>query len=323
MNIFTLENDYLKVNFSDIGGVIIDLIKKSNQINYVLHYDDLKRYEKNIYFLGAVIGRNAGRTYPSYYSNYLNRKIKLDTNEGDKHLHGGDNGLHRKRFEVVKKNSSECSLFLKDDSSLYDSAYIEINYRLDKNKLIYTLTGRAEVPTIFNLTNHTYFNLNKDKGENISQHWLQINSEEIQLINDDYIPNGKIEKLGDGENQEYFFLKSKLINKIFLQNTHLSEICNNGIDLAYLFNKGNTMTDMKIHLKSFDKENQLKIYSNQNACVVYTLNKIEEIVKINNGNKIKKHNGITFEMQEIPNYVHILPNYLKQKYESITIYEVI
>lgn len=323
MDVFTLENEYLIINFTNLGGTIIDLIKKSNQLNYVLRYEDINEYKKNFYFLGALIGRNAGRTYPPYYINYLNKKIKLDTNESNKHLHGGEQGLHTKRFEVIKKNKSEYRLFLKDSTSLYDSADIEIIYRLENNKFIYIIRGLSTVPTVFNLTNHTYFNLNSDKNECVEKHLLKINSKEIQLIDGNYIPNGKYEKLNQNQNQEYFFYETKPIERALSLGTSLSNICNGGIDLAYLFDKENNLLNEKIHLKSSDEENQLRIYSNQNTCVVYTLNKINDIVRINDGREIKKYNGITFEMQEMPNYVHILPNCLKKNYESITVYEVI
>ncbi|GEQ62510.1 aldose 1-epimerase [Vagococcus lutrae] len=322
MKIFTLENEYIKVNFLSLGATIVDLIKKSNQVNYVLRYDNIDQYTKNSYYFGVLIGRNAGRTFPARYRNYLNEKIELDLNEGNKHLHGGKYGLHMKEFEVVKKSNTEYSLFLEDNQTLYEKASIEINYCLEGNRFIYKIKGTSQVPTIFNLTNHTYFNLNQDKTKGIEEHIMRIDSDRIQLIDDNYIPNGKIGDLGNVENKEWNFKNNKQIYDCLAQNSSLSKICSGGIDLAYLFKEGLNFEKEKIHLQSLDRTNQLKIYSNQSSCVVYTLNKINEAVKINAGKKIKKHHGITFEMQKEPNFIHSSSECLENEYKSITVYEI-
>lgn len=323
MKIFTLENEYIKVNFLSLGATIVDLIKKSNQVNYVLRYDDINQYTKNSYYFGALIGRNAGRTFPARYRNYLNEEIELDLNEGNKHLHGGKYGLHMKEFKVVKKSNTEYSLFLEDNQTLYEKASIEINYRLEDNRFIYEIKGTSQVPTIFNLTNHTYFNLNQDKTKGIEEHIMRIDSDRIQLIDDNYIPNGKIGDLGNVANKEWNFKTNKHIYDCLAQNSSLSKICSGGIDLAYLFKEHLIFEKEKIHLQSLDRINQLKIYSNQTSCVVYTLNKINEAVKINDGKKIRKYHGITFEMQKEPNFIYSSSEYLENEYKSITVYEVI
>lgn len=103
-------------------------------------------------------------------------------------------------------------------------------------------------------------------------------------------------------------------------NSELLKICNGGIDLAYRFIDD---TALKIHLSNDTGDNQLKIYSNQESCVVYTLNKIGNIRQINDGISIYKHAGITFEMQNLPNYIHERSNYLANKIKSKTRYEII
>lgn len=323
MRVFTLENEYIKVNFLSLGATIVDLIKQSNQVNYVLRYDDLNQYTKNSYYFGALIGRNAGRIFPTRYKNYLNEEIELDLNEGNKHLHGGKYGLHMKEFKVVKKSNTEYSLFLEDNQTLYEKASIEINYRLEGNRFIYEIKGTSQVPTIFNLTNHTYFNLNQDKTKGIEEHIMKIDSDRIQLIDDNYIPNGKIGDLANVANKEWDFKTNKQIYDCLAQDSSLSKICSEGIDLAYLFKEHLNFEKEKIHLQSLDRVNQLKIYSNQTSCVVYTLNKINEAVTINEGKKIRKYHGITFEMQKEPNFIHSSSEYLENEYKSITVYEVI
>ena len=77
MKKYTLENEFILVEFLDLGGCITKLEKKNNQTNFVLHYSDSETYQSNPYFLGATIGRNAGRTFPPYYLNSDEKQIRL------------------------------------------------------------------------------------------------------------------------------------------------------------------------------------------------------------------------------------------------------
>ena len=161
-----------------------------------------------------------------------------------------------------------------------------------------------------------YFNLNRNKSETIQKHWLEINHSLLQIIDEKFIPTGEYESMKD----EYYlfnFENQKQIREAFLQKNQLSQICKGGIDLAYCFLDGN-INEPKIKLLSENKENSLTIYSNQEACVVYTLNKLEDGEK-----EFKKFQGITFEMQKKPNFIHEeKENYLKNSYFSWIKYEI-
>lgn len=318
MKRYFLENRWLRVQFLDFGGMLIDLIKKTNQTNYLLHYNKLATYKKNPYFLGATIGRNAGRTYPAYYQNYLDEKIILDQNENTVHLHGGNKGLHQVTWQVHQVSTTECVLTYKDCQSVYEEMDFEMHYRLNDNQFIIDISGASLVPTIANLTNHAYFNLDSNKST-IENHVLKLAPAKIQLINQTYVPTEIYHNM-QNEFRSFDFTESAPIKKALNGSSTLSKICSNGIDLAYLFTDA---TQPKISLQNATKENKLTIYSNQESCVLYTLNKIQEKVAINQGKIIEKFNGITFEMQRLPNYVHHQKNYLSKDYQQETIYEII
>ena len=90
MKVYKLENKFLKVEFISLGATVISIEKKENKTNFVLKYKDMNRYSDNLYFLGATIGRNAGRTYPCYYKDFDEEKVILKPNENDVYLHGGE-----------------------------------------------------------------------------------------------------------------------------------------------------------------------------------------------------------------------------------------
>lgn len=313
MEEYVLENEYLRVKFIDIGATLIELTKKQNETNYVLHYQDKRNYPDDFYYFGTV-GRIAGRVYPPVY-----KGRPLDTNEGRVQLHGGKAGLHKKHWFVKRIDATSYCLEYVDTESVYEPMYLKIIYSIEKNKLKVRYIGEALSPTVCNLTNHAYFNLNKDKTLGIAKHWLKLPKTSLQLVDNEFIPTGKLDDMKD-EQAKFDFSRPKQINKAFEQGTELSKFCADGIDLAYVFDQGEPA---EIFLASEDRKNALRITSDQEACVIYTLNKVERMEKINNGIWIYKHAGITFEMQRRPNYLQQVKDPLTKKYRATTVYEVL
>ncbi|MDU6522948.1 MAG: hypothetical protein E6540_03170 [Enterococcus sp.] len=321
METFRLENESVLIEFLDLGGCITQMVNKKTDTNYVLSYQDQRLYQSNPYYFGATIGRNAGRTYPTYYMNAINMKIPLDSNEGEVHLHGGQNGLHRKLWKAKKVSDLCYRLSFKDTDSLYEPMEFWMDYRLKDNTFKIDMWGRADQPTICNLTNHSYFNLNKNKKQTIENHNLTVSPAKIQIIDDRFVPTGEYIYGANSFGKYFDFTEEKKIKSALNNGTKLSEICADGIDLAYCFSNSD-FSNPKIDLTSDDGKNHLTVTTNQEACVIYTLNKIGQLIEVGQGVPVKKYQGITFEMQRKPNYVHEAEDYLTKEYHSISSYQI-
>lgn len=319
MKTYQLENDFILLQFLDVGASITKLVKKANDTNYVIHYQDYDDYNENPYFLGGTIGRVAGRVFPPTYNNFKGQTVQLDVNEGRLHLHGGKYGFHKQNWIVEQTGELEYTLSYFDGSSFYEPMVFKIIYRLENNNFIIEYRARADVPSPCNITNHSYFNLNKDKRETVENHFLQTLPARIQVIDKEFIPTDVYDDM-TRENDFFNFKTGKRVKEAFAKNTPLSTFCAEGIDLAYVFTEKGSP---QIHLSSNDGENELKIYSNQESCVIYTLNKIDKEVLVNDGIPIQKYGGITFEMQRRPNYIHECEDSLTQDYFSNIRYEII
>lgn len=316
MKEFILENDHVRVTFLDYGGTITSIVKKSNGTNFVLSYLDIKDYENNSYYFGTTIGRTSGRTFPPNYKNFQGEKVNLDINEGNLNLHGGYEGLHKKYWQVNYISKDIFELSYTDNDYHYEEMSLRIRYRLIENSFIIEYSGKSDKPTICNLTNHTYFNLNKDKRKGIENHWLKISPSKIQVIDEKFVPTEEYSDMSSNCYKPFKFENQKQIYEAFGLPTDLSRICAEGIDLAYIFETRNP----EIILQSENKENTLKITTDRECAVVYTLNKVNERLKIKDGGVVTKYGGITFEMQERPNYLHSKVDYLIRYYHSITKY---
>lgn len=319
MQKYQLENDIVLIEFLDLGGCITKMINKKTQTNYVLQYAEEKLYHENPYFFGATIGRNAGRTYPPAYQNSSGEQVLLDQNEGDVHLHGGKAGLQYQVWIVEKLTDTAFRLRFEDTNSSYEAFQLQLDYRLSGADFTIEMTGHGTQPTICNLTNHSYFNLNQQKTQTIENHTLKVAPAKIQVIDSQFVPTGEYLGPEVSLGAAFSFEQPRQIATALNQTNELAEICAGGIDLAYCFTGRGTP---QILLTSEDEQNHLAITSDQEACVIYTLNKIDQSVSVNDYQPIQKYQGITFEMQRKPNYIHEAEDYLVKDYQAVTNYQI-
>jgi len=59
IKVYTLENKFLKVELLNLGAIIRKIEFKDR--NVVLGYEDIEKYRENPAYLGAIVGRTAGR----------------------------------------------------------------------------------------------------------------------------------------------------------------------------------------------------------------------------------------------------------------------
>ena len=63
----------------------------------------------------------------------------------------------------------------------------------EENELTLTFTAEADAPTVVNLTNHAYFNLNGEGSGTVLNHVLKLNASEYLPTDDTLIPVGASE----------------------------------------------------------------------------------------------------------------------------------
>lgn len=160
---YIIENDLLKAEISDLGATLTRFIDKRTGIDLVLGFDSDEEYiahsDTNI---GASIGRNANRIGNARFT--LNGKeYQLTVNDNMNQLHGGGvNGFAYKVWDLVKASDDEVSLayHAKDGEEGFPGELDTlITYRLDKDSLYFEFSGTADQDTLFNITNHSYFDL--------------------------------------------------------------------------------------------------------------------------------------------------------------------
>ena len=141
IKVYTLENEFLKVEFLNLGAIIkkIELKNKNGDVkNVVLGYEDIEKYRENPAYLGAVIGRTAGRIKDGILK-IADIKYQLDKNNNGNTLHGGKKSISHRFWNVEKIENGLCFSI---KSSHLDNGYpasieLKVSYILDNNELFF------------------------------------------------------------------------------------------------------------------------------------------------------------------------------------------
>jgi aldose 1-epimerase len=161
----------------------------------VLGHDDLGGYLDRRQFFGASVGRYANRIADARFV-LDGATIQLAANDGAHALHGGPDGFDRKPWAIADiDEGAEPAVTLLHVSPDGDEHYpgrldIRLTYRLSgPTALSIEFEARTDRPTIVNLTNHSYFNLEGlAAATDILDHRLMISADAFLAIDEAAIP---------------------------------------------------------------------------------------------------------------------------------------
>lgn len=289
INIYKIKNEFLEVELLNLGAIIksIKFLKSKNiDNNLVLSFDNLEYYRINNCYIGATIGRTAGRIKDGILK--IDDKIyHLTKNSKNSNLHGGKFSISHRFFEVEEKESDYIvfKIFDSENNNGYPAnVEIKVKYSLKDNIFSIEYFAVSDKKTYINLTSHSYFNFNLDKNSTIYNHYLKINSDYMLAIDENSIPVNTF-KL---KNSIFDFKNFTLIGDFFKNDEENEQKkLANGIDHPYVLNSSEACS-----LKYDDIKMSIKTSSP--CMVVYTANYLSDC-------GFNNRTAICFETQEAPN----------------------
>ncbi|UZD22686.1 galactose mutarotase [Algoriphagus halophytocola] len=199
---YTLDNGTMQVELTNFGGIISRIIvpdKDGNLENVVLALEEIPDYfTKNGPYLGAAVGRYANRIGGASFK-LQGETYHLTKNNGAHTLHGGAKGFGVKVWnpETYKKEDAVGvkMTYLSVDGEEGFPGNLETTLWMEltaANELKLRFESTTDKPTVVNLTNHSYFNLNGMTGD-VRDHELQIFAEAITPTGPGQIPTGELQ----------------------------------------------------------------------------------------------------------------------------------
>lgn len=196
--LYTISGGAIRAAITDLGATLVSLWvpdRDGKEADVVLGYDDTSGYLNNEGFLGAVVGRNANRVRGAKFD--MNGvTVKLPPNEGKNNLHSGPDCWNTRLWKVEEytENAIRLSLLSPDgDQGFPGSAKVEVTYSIENNALTITYDAVSDKDTVFNLTNHAYFNLaGQEQTDKAMEQVLQMPAAYFNPDDAENIPTGEI-----------------------------------------------------------------------------------------------------------------------------------
>ncbi|MFL2095389.1 aldose epimerase family protein [Marinilactibacillus psychrotolerans] len=304
---YTLSNSKgVSLSAIPYGAIVTKIVtpdKNGEKANITLNVESLEDMVAHRPFYGATIGRVAGRITDGQYI-VEGQQIQLDVNEKGNQLHGGPAGLDTKLWKAKTKNEEDyASLIFSYKSLAGENGYpgnleVEVEYRLtEKNEWKILYTAHTDATTLFNPTNHIYFNLTGNIKQPILDHKLQLFSSKFGMLGDRNLPTGVLK---DSSGTAFDFSESKLVREAVLSDDPQIKLVS-GLDHPFVLDQGDGAVQA---ILSEEKSGRQVILSTEESCVViYTHNKEMDAFQIK-GDPAKQYAGITLETQILPDAVN-------------------
>lgn len=326
LRIFELESTKLKIEILNFGCIIRSIkTPDKNGIfeNVVLGYEDVTEYNKNPDYIGALIGRTAGRIYNGEF--ILNDvKYSLEKNDNKHNLHGGIKGFSKVFWDVLSynKNSILLSYTSKDGEEGYPGTVeAEVEYRIEnENELIVEYRATTDKDTLVDFTQHSYFNLSGDYKRTSLEHELKIPADfYVEIDKDGMITDSKKEV----SNTPFDFRKSKNIkDNIDPENKQIKN-ASGAYDHTFILNDSQ-------NIELYDRISGRKMIVNTDSpsVVFYNSTKMNDNMELLNSIMSRRFLGACLETQHVPNAVNFsdfkIPILKKgEKFRTKTIFKFI
>ena len=184
IDLIKIDNDDTYIVFTNYGARIVCWKYHDNNIVLGNKVEADEFYPENPYKFGATIGRYAGRIENASF-NLNNKYYQLEANEMTNQLHGGSNGLDRRLFDYeIQNNITNIKVIFKLQIQSKEDGYpgdmmIKVIHTYDvEHRWTIEYEATSNEDTLFNPTNHVYFNLNRDNNV-IDNH--SIISEQLKM----------------------------------------------------------------------------------------------------------------------------------------------
>lgn len=291
------------VTLSALGAGIVSVFvpdTKGRLDDVALGYADAKDYFYDGPCAGKVPGRFANRIARGHLR-VDGRDYQLAINNGPNALHGGPEGFQNRIWDVNVSPQGEVvfTYTAEDGEENYPGRLTaEARYHWsDDNTLTLTLSATTDAPTVVNLTNHCYWNLEGHNAGSVLDHKLQIAASRYLPTDDTLIPTGEMAPVA-GTPMD--FTTPKTIGRD-IKEDFPALVYGKGYDNCWVvdnYTKGRVQHVAT--LEAPESGRVLEVLTSQAAAQVYTGNWLAGSPANKAGRSYNDYDGVAIECQAMP-----------------------
>ena len=251
-------------------------------------------------YTGATVGRVAGRIKGGSYELQGERQ-QFTQNEGRNTLHGGAESFDRQLWQTETVTSAtEVKLIFSLTSPAGENGFpgklaMTVTYTFNEaNEWRLDYRAETDAATLYNPTNHVYFNLNGDLSSAATNHDIRIAADRVAYLNEETLPLGTLNPVAG---TAFDLTRGKRLAEILASGDAQVALVN-GIDHPFKLTTPSLQT-VQGELYSPTTGLAVSFKTDAPAVVVYTLNS-EPVEEVMFGKKIGLHGAITLETQALP-----------------------
>ena len=302
-DLFVLRNaNNMEVCITNFGGRIVSVMvpdREGVMRDVVLGFDSIRDYITIPSDFGASIGRYANRINQGRFT-LDGVEYVLPRNNYGHCLHGGPNGFQYQVYDARQTGPQELELtYLSKDGEEGFPGNITCKVLMtltDDNAIDIRYEAETDQPTIVNMTNHSYFNLDGDAGSN-SDHLLTIDADYYTPVDSTFMPTGEIAPV-EGTPMDFRTatpVGARINDFDFVQLKN-----GNGYDHNWVLNTQRDITHKCVTLESPKTGIVLDVYTNEPGIQVYAGNFLDGTITGKKGIVYNQRASVCLETQKYP-----------------------
>ena len=304
ITLFRIENTSgASVELSSLGAGItsVRVPDKFGEIDEVaLGYENPADYMADGPCMGKIPGRYANRIAKGHLE-VDGKKYQLSINNGPNALHGGPTGFQNRIWDAqMIPNGVRFSYVAKDGEENYPGTLnVTAEYTWSEdNVLTLEMKATTDAPTVVNLTNHAYFNLEGADSGSVLKHKLQIKGSCYLPTDETQIPTGELVPV-KGTPMDFTLPKEIGID---INSDFQPLKIGKGYDHCWALDnweKGKFI-EGSVMLAAPSSGRVLTVSSTQPGVQIYTGNWLDGSPLNKSGMSYKDYDGVAIEMQGFP-----------------------
>ena len=302
-DLFVLRNaNNMEVCITNFGGRIVSVMvpdREGVMRDVVLGFDSIRDYITIPSDFGASIRRYANRINQGRFT-LDGVEYVLPRNNYGHCLHGGPNGFQYQVYDARQTGPQELELtYLSKDGEEGFPGNITCKVLMtltDDNAIDIRYEAETEQPTIVNMTNHSYFNLDGDAGSN-SDHLLTIDADYYTPVDSTFMTTGEIAPV-EGTPMDFRTatpVGARIDDFDFVQLKN-----GNGYDHNWVLNTQRDITHKCVTLESPKTGIVLDVYTNEPGIQVYAGNFLDGTITGKKGIVYNQRASVCLETQKYP-----------------------